>query len=111
MQYVSTDGINPMVTDYKADDEESETVIGDLLPEMNSQKKDGLTDEQKVAQAQANYLLPSAFQNVNKKSTQDAAGDSEAESEAESINFEHCKCDNIKKVGPRCRRSVTLLCF
>lgn len=104
---MSTEGINPTVTDYNAVDEETGTVLGDILPEVNSQHKDGLTDEQKVAQAQANYLLPTAFQSY-KKGSQEAVGDSEAESEAESINFEHCKCDNIKK-DPKMKTKVCTL--
>ncbi|CAD5232072.1 unnamed protein product [Bursaphelenchus xylophilus] len=61
-------------------------------------------DAQKLADAQANYMLPSAFNYTKKPAAENAQSDSDSNSDI-VINEQPCKCDNIRK-DPKIKTKV-----
>ncbi|KAI6213196.1 hypothetical protein M3Y94_00121600 [Aphelenchoides besseyi] len=96
--------IRQSIETVEADDEQSEEITTTQLTppieqqntETTAEQPTGLTEEEKIAQTQANYMLPSAF-NYNAK-TDSPVNNSDTESDIEQkLLNQQCKCEAIKR--------------
>ncbi|KAI6186260.1 hypothetical protein M3Y98_00113500 [Aphelenchoides besseyi] len=91
------------VETVEADDEHSEEITTEAAPQIEQQNTEtaveqskGLTDEEKIAQTQANYMLPSAFNYNAKTDSPVNISDTESDVEQKLVN-QKCKCEAIKR--------------